>query len=190
MPANPSTARAGRAVHASRTLSAAASVLALAVSLAACSSTPSHPAAAPPTTAVRPATAEAGAQHAYATLFDMANKAVAPKLAVIEDGSTLRTAISQALSSSLAASAAGAKVVGITLLSTSGCANAGLPAPCARVSYDILGTSGKPLLSSASVGYSVDVNGTWLVAKSTICGLLSMFEAASGSKSSTPPGCP
>ena len=69
----------------------------------------------------------------------------------------------------------------------SACTTAKLPSPCAKVSYDILGAGGTPLLAGQT-GYAVDVSGKWLVAKVTICTLLGLFYSAEG-KSGSPPGC-
>jgi hypothetical protein len=60
--------------------------------------------------------------------------------------------------------------------------------PCAKVTYDLLGPGGSPLFPTASSGYAVLSGGRWLVAKSTICGLLGLFFQASG-RSGAPPGC-
>jgi hypothetical protein len=58
-----------------------------------------------------------------------------------------------------------------------------LPSPCATVIYDILGPNKKPVLTG-SAGSAVYVSGTWLVAKSTICTLLTLDNGGS-----TPSGC-
>ena len=62
-----------------------------------------------------------------------------------------------------------------------------LPTPCAKVVYDINGPTGTAVLAN-SQGYAVDVNGTWLVAKTTICGLLGLFYQAEGN-TGNPAGC-
>ncbi len=143
---------------------------------------------AQPTTTVAAATARAEVARAYGTLFDLADKAVAPKLAVIEDGASLRQAITQALASPLAASASGARVDAVELLTASACRAAAITPPCAKVTYDILAPSGQPLLSG-SVGYAVDVAGRWVVAKATICGLLELLQSQGSAAASTPAGC-
>ena len=125
---------------------------------------------------------------AYGTLFDFTRGTVAGKLAVIEDGSSLRAALTAALGSALAKSATGARVDSVTLLSAVACRQGGVTHPCARVSYDLLGPKGTPLFSTPSTGYAVAPRGRWLVAKSTICSLLSLFYSASG-RSGSPPGC-
>ena len=126
--------------------------------------------------------------HAYATLFDFADHDVKAKTAVIQDGAALRAAITEGLSSPLAAKATGATVRGVQLLPEARCGEAVLPSPCARVSYDLLGPSGRPLFTTPSSGYAVEVRGRWFVAKSTICGLLGLFYSASG-RPGQPPGC-
>lgn len=126
--------------------------------------------------------------HAYGTLFDFADHSVTAKTAVVQDGASLRRALSDALSSSLAAKAVGASVVGVDLRSASGCRDAALPSPCAEVTYNLLGTGNRPLFATPSSGYAVYVDGHWLVAKATICGLLELYYSASG-HAGTPPGC-
>lgn len=156
-----------------------ASALVAAVLLAACGSGPAT---------MNPSQAKAAIAHDYATLFNFANHSVDDKLAVIQDGGVLRTALSGALSSTLAKSAAGAEVSAVQLLSASRCKDAALPSPCAKVTYNLLSPSHTPLFATASTGYAVYVSGRWLVAKSTICGLLGLFYSTSG-RSGTPPGC-
>ena len=153
--------------------------LALVLLLAACgASTPK----------IDAASARAGIDHAYRTLFDFTSKDVAPKVAVIEHGASLRGALTQALDSPLASAAAGARVDSVTLLGDSVCSRVPLGTPCAKVVYDLLGPSGAALFPSASTGYAVLAGGKWLVAKTTICSLLGLFYSASG-RSGTPPGC-
>ena len=124
----------------------------------------------------------------YATLFDFANANVAAKTAVIQDGRALRQALTQALSSSLAKEAGGAKVLSVHLRSASACRQAALPSPCAEVTYELLSPSQTPLFPTPSSGYAVYIQRHWLVAKSTICGLLELFYSTSGHHGS-PPGC-
>ncbi|MDA8317735.1 MAG: hypothetical protein M0010_21605 [Actinomycetota bacterium] len=146
---------------------------------AACGSSPAQ---------VSPAQADNAIGHAFSTLFDFSNHSVTAKTAVVQDGSTLHTAISEALASSLAKQAAGAKVSAVRLLSKTSCTQAVLPSPCAKVTYNLLGPSGTPLFATPSIGYAVEVSGHWLVAKSTICGLLDLFYSVSGHHGQ-PPGC-
>lgn len=128
--------------------------------------------------------ATAAVHAAYQVLFDLANPALAPKLAVVQDGSTLAGTMARELSSSLAKQATGATVSGVSIETASSCSDSGLPSPCASVRYSILGKNGKALLSN-SKGYAVYVAGRWLVAKETICGLLAL---ASGG-GTEPAGC-
>jgi len=178
MTAPASTARPVRAARRAG-MALATSLLALGLLLAACGSTPVQ---------TSPAQIEAAVGHAYATLFDFADHDIAVKTAVIENGSTLRGALTQALSSSLAKRATGAKVSKVQLLSASACRQAAMTSPCARVTYNLLSTAHTPLFATPSIGYAVSVGGHWLVAKSTICGLLSLFYSTSG-RSGSPPGC-
>jgi hypothetical protein len=122
----------------------------------------------------------------YDSLFNLSNKSVGVKLAAIQDGSSLRTATTVALSSPLAAEATGARVTHVKLLSDSQCQQAGVASPCASVTYDILRKGGKVLLPNAR-GYAVFVNGKWLVSKPTVCALFS--EAYTLLGKGTPPGC-
>jgi hypothetical protein len=154
-------------------------VLGLALGTAACSSGPAE---------IEPAQADAAVSHAFTTLFNFRDHSVDAKTAVVQDGDTLHTAIAEALSSSLAKQATGARVSAVRLLSKSSCTQAALRSPCAKVTYDLLGPSGKPLFTTPSLGYAVDVDGRWLVAKSTICGLLELFYSVSGHHG-VPPGC-
>jgi hypothetical protein len=126
--------------------------------------------------------------HAYATLFDFADPSVTAKTAVIQDGSTLQMALTQALSSSFAAEAAGAKVIAVNELSPTGCRRAHVASPCAKVTYNVLSPQQMPLFPSSSTGYAVEVHNRWLVTKSTICSLLGLFYSVSGQQGS-PPGC-
>ncbi len=117
---------------------------------------------------------------AYQSFFNLHNPSLGAKLSVIQDSKALSSAISTAMSSSLAKDAGGAKVTAITPYTKSQCANAALTYPCAKVAYSILSTNGSVLTSGA--GYAVYSNGKWLVAKATVCGLLSLFSEYSGSK--------
>lgn len=168
----PASARAGRLATAHRLPLVLA---ALALLVAACSSSSPGASASSLITA------------SYKTLFNMANKSVEPKLAVVQDGASIRKAMIQALSSPLSSTAAGAKIDHATVLSSAGCTSLSLSAPCAEVTYDLLGTSGSPLMSTQT-GYAVELDSTWLVAKSTICKLFELFYDAEG-QTGHPPGC-
>ena len=128
--------------------------------------------------------ATAAVHAAYQVLFDLANPALAPKLAVVQDGSTLAGTMAKELGSALAKQATGATVSAVTTEPASSCSDSGLPSPCASVRYSILGKGGKALLSN-SKGYAVYVGGRWLVAKETICGLLALAAGGGGE----PAGC-
>ena len=176
-PAGPTRTRARR-----RWAWIPAALAVTALSAAACSSTSSS-------TGPNPATTQADVQKLFNSFFNLAaDKSVSGKTAEIQDGSTLTVAAGQALNSSLAASAGGATVHTVTILSDSACAAAKVPSPCAAVKYDILGPGGQVLLPNSS-GYAVYVNGKWLVSKTTICGLFGLFYQAEGN-TGTPPGCP
>jgi hypothetical protein len=148
---------------------------------------PTTPSSTTTTTTAGPSTPSGEITQAYQTLFDFADPSVADKVAVIQNGASIQAALSEALSSSLATSATGAKVDNISFLDSSGCAQASLPNPCASVIYDILGTGGTAILPG-NHGYAVSINGSWLVATNTVCVLLGLFYTAEG-KTGTPPGC-
>ena len=89
--------------------------------------------AAPVTTTLPPTAASiAQIKMAYSVLFDLANPAIAPKLAVVQDGPTLRAAFTTALKSPLAKSAAGASVSKVTILHGAGCRTEFPPQPVCK----------------------------------------------------------
>jgi hypothetical protein len=120
---------------------------------------------------------------AYSVLFDLSDPAVPPKLAVVQDGATLQSAFTAAIHSALAKEAGGAKVLSVKVEQGSSCTNDVLPSPCAAVVYDILSPA-KAIVLSGSAGSAVYENSHWLVAKTTICSLLTLDN---GGK--TPSGC-
>lgn len=122
-------------------------------------------------------------KHAYSVLFDLASPQLAPKLAVVQNGSELASAMTAALKGSLAKSAGGASVSKVTVEQGAACKNELLPSPCAKVTYDILSPKNTVLLPN-SVGFAVYQNGKWLVAKATICTLLELENSGK-----MPPGC-
>lgn len=185
------TPRAGQQRAARRTPRAAAGVLvaALAVGLAACSSGGS----AATTTTFSAATAQSDISTAYTTLFNLSDKSVDSKIAVIQNGSAIRAALADALANPIANSAGGATVhPPVTLLNASACRQQHLPYPCAKVNYDIDGPAAFGQTPTAilpnSQGYAVYVSGHWLVAKATICGLLGLLYQTEG-KQGAPTGC-
>ena len=154
--------------------------------LAACgsSSTPTTTTTPAVTTTLPPtATSTAEIKSAYAVLFDLADPAVEPKLAVVQDGSALRAAFTAELKTALAKSAAGATVSKVKIEQGASCKNQFLPSPCANVTYSIFGPTHAVLLPDSG-GLAVYQGGHWLVAKVTICTLL---ELAGGG--AVPPGC-
>ncbi len=163
----------------------------VALGLASCSSsgapattTTTTTTAAPTTTTLPPLSAsKAAIDRAYSVLFDLSNPALAPKIAVIQNGSALESAMKAALKSSLAKLAAGADVSAVTVEQGAACKGEFLPSPCAKVTYSIVGADHKVLLGD-SVGFAIYHRPDWLVAKGTICTLLSL---ENGGKQ--PPGC-
>jgi hypothetical protein len=129
------------------------------------------------------AASEAQIEKVYKTLFDLASPAIAPKLSSVQDGTTLKAAFTAAIASSLAKEAGGAKVLSVHIEGKSACGTEDLPAPCALVTYDILTPKGAPLLKN-SRGFAVYSDGHWLVAKTTICTLLTLDNGGQ-----TPSGC-
>jgi len=123
----------------------------------------------------------------FNTVFDFANGVVSEKLDAIQDGPALDVAMTQAVSSSYASTALGARIDTYQMLDGSACAKVSLPAPCAQVTYDILGP-GASVILAGSQGYAVSVDGQWLVAKGTVCTLFGLLYEAAGSTAS-PPGC-
>lgn len=143
------------------------------------SSSPSAPSAA---------ASKAEITSVYDKLFDFADKSIPAKVAAVQDGASLQTAIDQGMSSPLASGVAGASVSSVTLLSNSACTAKDVPTPCASVGYSLLSTSGSAVLSGET-GYATYASGKWLVAKVTICGLLDSLYSVEG-KTGVPPGCP
>ena len=133
------------------------------------------------------ATVQSDVSTVYQTLFNLANKDVNAKVAVIQGGASLKAAMSEALASSLSNSSAGATVHSATVVSASQCSSKKVPSPCAVVNYDINGTNGAPILPN-NTGYASFQNGHWLVAKATICVLLGLFRQTEG-KSGSAQGC-
>jgi hypothetical protein len=166
-------------MHLTTRLIQGVALAAVVVGSAACSSSSGPTSSGQPTTG---AGAVAAITKAYSTLFDLANPAVAPKLAVVQDGAALQATFTSAVKSQIAKTAGGARVVTVTPLTTTACSNEALPAPCDGVKFYVLSTKGKTLLPDN--GFAVYMDGKWLVAKVTICGLLSL---AAGGKA--PAGC-
>ena len=174
-----------RANRRSSRVAAATVVSVLALGMAACSSS------TPGTTTVtyNKAKAQADINHALNTLFNLSKSNENAAIAVLQDGSSLRAAVTQGVDSSLASSSKGAKLDSYKVLSAAKCKAAAqpLPSPCAKVVYDILGPTGTAILPN-SQGYVVFENGKWLVSKQTICGLFGLMYQTEG-KTGTPPGC-
>jgi hypothetical protein len=161
-------------------------LLTVAVTAAACSSNNT----ASTTSTTKPvdmAAAPGLVQQAYNTLFNFSDKTVASKVAVIQDGAAVQSSLAEALASPLSSSTTGSKIDSTTVLEGSACTAQHVTAPCAKVTYDLLGANGSAVLGGQT-GYAVYDNGSWLVAKVTICTLLGLFYSAEG-KSGSPPGC-
>lgn len=135
------------------------------------------------TTSPPSGSADASIDKAYMALFDLANPAIPPKLAAVQDGSSLRSAFTAALKSPLAKEAGGAHVLSVTVETKATCTAKSLPSPCALVTYDVLSPSGSALLSNQK-GFAVNSSGRWLVSKMTICTLLTLDNGGTA-----PTGC-
>jgi hypothetical protein len=153
-------------------------VVALSLAASACSSG---------TPTINKAVAKTQVTASYDSLFHLTTGSIASKEADVQNGTTIKKAMSQAMSSSIAGSAKGAKVHTVDFLSSAACTKESLPNPCAKVKYDILGQGGTAILAG-NTGYAVLDNGKWVVAKATICTLLGLFYTAEGMTGS-PPGC-
>jgi len=156
------------------------SVAGLAVASAACgSSTPAAPSVAAsrgPVTTV------------YQNLFDFsAHHTLAEMESDIQGGTALKTALEQGASSSLASGVSGATINSLSIPQSSACSAQKVPAPCAKVNFDIM--AGSTAVLSDETGYASYSTGKWLVAKITICTLLDAMYSVEGN-SGTPPGCP
>jgi hypothetical protein len=162
----------------------AGTLSAVALTAAACTSSNS---ASTTTVAPNPATAQADITAVYQSLFNFADKSLGDKVAAVQDGSSISAGLSEAMSSSLSSAASGARVDSVTMLSRSQCSTQKVPAPCAKVGYDILAGNGVAVLAGQT-GYATYVTGKWQVAKVTICGLLEAFYGAE-QKKGIPPGC-
>jgi hypothetical protein len=169
---------------------AGASVVGIAIVQSTATTSPSN---APQTTAPvgagggTPNTSATAIGRSFNSFFDFSTGTVSDKLAVVQGGAKLRQALKEAVSTSFARAATGASVRTTKMLDTAACAKASLVAPCAQVTYDVLGTMDSVILPGAK-GYAVSRDGNWKVAKITACGLFELFYEAAA-KSGTPPGC-
>jgi hypothetical protein len=153
----------------------------VALALAACSS--SGTPATTTTSIPSPSASAAAIRHAYAVLFDLADPALSPKLAVVQGGSALESAMKAALKSALAKTAAGATLSKVVIEHGSACKDEFLPSPCAKVTYDILSPTKAVVLRNAG-GLALYQHGHWLVGKTTICTLLELENSGT-----VPRGC-
>ncbi len=138
-------------------------------------------------TPIDTATAPGLISKSYNTFFNMANGKVDAKVAVVQDGPALATAVSTAVHTPLALSAVGAVVSDVRQLPTSSCISEMVPSPCAKLSYQIVtGASGGP--TSPPTGYATFGGGKWMVAKTTACPILALLYKVA-KRSGRPPGC-
>jgi hypothetical protein len=153
--------------------------LALAATVAACSSSsssatsspssPSPASPAPPSSAApsSPGTGSAAVAAAHVKAnwekFFSSSTPVAEKVKLLQNGSALESAI-KAFSSMPLANGIGAKVTNVTVDS----------ATKATVTYNIVSSGGSALLSNQK-GTSVYQDGTWKVGTASLCGLLKLI---------------
>ena len=161
-----------------RRMAAPALGLALAATMAACSSSSSTSAAGGPSSAVSPAspassaasspgtgsTADAAAQITanWEKFFD-ASTPVAEKVKLLQNGAALESAI-KAFANFPLASGIGAKVTNVTVSS----------AAKAAVTYNLTSSDGSALLSNQK-GVAVYQDGTWKVGDGSLCGLFRLI---------------
>ena len=101
-------------------------------------------------------------------------------LALLEDGEAFAADIEAMRARSEAAGGITVDVKEVTALDETGCENAGVASPCAEVLFDLV-VAGTPAVPD-QVGYAIEVDGEWLVAKTTFCSLASLG-------SGLPPAC-
>lgn len=169
-----------------RRIMAPALGLALAATVAACSSSSSSPAtASSPSTpatssaAASPATTSAAAPGSGSTSaavaeitanwekFFNSSTPVSEKVTLLQNGTALESAI-KAFDSLPLASGIGAKVTNVTMTS----------ATSATVTYNLTGPGGSSLLSNQK-GTAVYQDGTWKVGTASLCGLLKLIPGGS-----------
>lgn len=126
-----------------------------------------------PATTGAPSDAEAIAaiRAAYATFFGGSTTTVDAKLAVLEDGETYRTMVTDAQANEQF-QALTVDVRDVSLLADGDCTAAGEASPCALVTFDLL-VSGAPMLV-AKEGHAVLVGGDWKVSASTWCAVVAV----------------
>ncbi len=158
-----------------------------AIILAACSSGRSNSQSASTlstSTLPKPSISISEIRNAYITLFDLSNSAITPKVKVTQDGTQLQAAMKTAFGSSLSKAAGSATVVSVSLESKQACLIADVTYPCAEVTYNLLTPTGSPIFTTPSTGYAVYSGQKWLVAKNTVCSLLTL-----ANNNKAPKGC-
>lgn len=121
---------------------------------------------------------------AYETLFDLGNPSIQPKVDVVQNGQQLEASMKEAFNSSLSKAAGSAKVVSVSLEAKQACLIADENYPCAKVTYNLLTPAGTPIFTTPSTGYAIYLNDKWVVAKNTICSLLTLANS-----NKVPSGC-
>ena len=153
-------------------------MVALSLAASACSSGPAS---------FNKAQAKTQVTASYDSLFHLTTGSIASKEADVQNGTSIKKAMSQAMSSSIAGSAKGAKVHTVDFLKQRGMHQGVADQPVRQGEVRHPGDGGTAILAG-NTGYAVQFNGKWVVAKATICTLLGLFYTAEG-KTGTPPGC-
>jgi hypothetical protein len=126
-----------------------------------------------------PQAAKAEITSVWTSFFGNHNAPIAQAITEVEDGPSLRAALTVAQKQTPAT--LNARVISVDLLTSSQCKTDKLLTPCAKVTYDL--RAGTSVLLAGSTGFAVRQSGHWKVSKKTICGLL-------GLQTSGPvPGC-
>ena len=164
--------------HGHKTPAAAIALLALSGTLAACSSSTSGSNTPSPTTAagIFDTTSAAGAVKQTWTTFFSKTTPIAQKETLLQNGTSTMAAAVLAFASNPMVGQVTATVQNVTFPS----------ATKADVTYSI-SLSGQ-VVENAMAGNAVYQNGQWLVADTTLCGLLQLAQSQSGSAAPIP-GC-
>jgi hypothetical protein len=112
-------------------------------------------------------------------LYNLAHPDVQGATGDIADSGQLGTAIANELPHAGAGFPfTGVRVDKVYLLSRQACGNLGLSYPCARVVYDVL--AGNRTLAKGKTGFATVSDDRWVIAKTTVCGLLIQYAPAAG----------
>ncbi|MCL4423275.1 MAG: hypothetical protein M1115_08960 [Actinobacteria bacterium] len=153
-----------------RVLARVAVLLAAGLMLAACSSSPS----------LNQSVARKDVNRLYSSVLSTSShQPLSQKVADIQDGKELSPLLGHLLSSEASAGVA-TQVHAVTFPSSSTCKKTVGATPCAKVVYTVL-LGGKPVLKDFT-GYAVQVDNHWLLAKASLCNLLTLYNGGSAPK--------